>query len=137
MSQVNAAGVGYKMGNELTHMDIKTAADLRRISQEKLMQKFGERIGAFLYLACRGQVSSSVTMLNFTCLSNNSYNIMYDDNDIHNITYIISSIILYLLTAIQPAHTCLCPQQPICCLCLYLCLLTPTQFCGSQCACLM
>ena len=63
LSQIAAAGVGYKIGNELTHMDIKTAADLRRISQEKLMQKFGERIGAFLYLACRGQVSSPVTML--------------------------------------------------------------------------
>ncbi len=34
MSQIDAAGVGYKMGNELTHMDIKTAADLRRISQD-------------------------------------------------------------------------------------------------------
>ncbi|KAL0021711.1 hypothetical protein WJX79_005570 [Trebouxia sp. C0005] len=53
-------GVGYKMGNELTHMDIKTAADLRRISQEKLTQKFGERIGTFLYLACRGQDPSPV-----------------------------------------------------------------------------
>ena len=92
MSQIDAAGVGYKMGNELTHMDIKTAADLRRISQEKLTQKFGERIGAFLYLACRGQVSFPVTMLDFTCLLNDSYNITHDDNDFHNITCIINSI---------------------------------------------
>ena len=68
MLQANVAGVGYKIGNELTHMDIKTASDLRRISQEKLAHKFGERIGAFLYLACRGQVSSPVITLDFTCL---------------------------------------------------------------------
>lgn len=49
--------MGFKIGNELTRMEVKTAADLRRVSQEKLMQKFGERIGTFLYLACRGQVS--------------------------------------------------------------------------------
>ncbi len=55
------AGVGYKMGNELTQMEVKTAADLQRISQEKLVQKFGERIGTFLYLACRGQVSLACT----------------------------------------------------------------------------
>ncbi len=114
MLQVNAAGVGYKMGNELTHMDIKTAADLRRISQEKLMQKFGERIGAFLYLACRGQVSSPVTMLlmltvtgfggqvsfpvimlDFTCLLNEGCNILHDDNHIH--TIIISLVFLYCI----------------------------------------
>ena len=92
MLQVDAAGVGYKMGNELNHMDIKTAADLRRISQEKLTQKFGERIGAFLYLACRGQVSSPVTMLDFTCLLNEGCNIINNDNHIHTIT--ISFIIL-------------------------------------------
>lgn len=51
------AGVGYKMGNELDRMGIKTAADLRQVSQETLVQKFGERISTFLQLACRGQVS--------------------------------------------------------------------------------
>ena len=51
------AGVGYKMGNELDRMGIKTAADLRQVSPETLVQKFGERIGTFLQLACRGQVS--------------------------------------------------------------------------------
>lgn len=38
-------------------MGIKTAADLRHISQEKLIEKFGGQIGSFLYLACWGQVS--------------------------------------------------------------------------------
>lgn len=46
------------MGNELDHMGIKNAADLRQVSQETLTQKFGERIGTFLQLACRGQVSN-------------------------------------------------------------------------------
>ena len=53
-----SAGVGYKMGNELDHMGIKTAADLRQVSQDTLTHKFGERIGTFLQLACRGQVSN-------------------------------------------------------------------------------
>ncbi|KAL3161617.1 hypothetical protein ABBQ32_010474 [Trebouxia sp. C0010 RCD-2024] len=48
-------GVGYKMGNELDRMGVKTAADLRQVSQETLVQQFGERIATFLQLACRGQ----------------------------------------------------------------------------------
>ena len=47
----------------------------------------------------------------------------------------LSIVFLHLLTAVQPGHTCLCPQHTISCLCLYLCVLKPTQFCGSQCAC--
>ena len=54
-------GVGYKMGNELDRMGIKTAGDLRQLSQEALVHKFGERIGTFLQLACRGQVSVFLT----------------------------------------------------------------------------
>ena len=54
---MTVTGVGYKMGNELDRMGIKTAADLRQVSQETLVQKFGERTGTFLQLACRGQVS--------------------------------------------------------------------------------
>lgn len=52
-------GVGYKMGNELDRMGVKTAADLRQVSQETLVQQFGQRIATFLQLACRGQVSLS------------------------------------------------------------------------------
>ena len=52
-------GVGYKMGNELDHMGVKTASDLRQVPRDTLTQKFGERIGTFLQLACRGQVSAS------------------------------------------------------------------------------
>ena len=45
------------MGNDFDRMGVKTAADLRQLSQETLVQKFGERIATFLQLACRGQVS--------------------------------------------------------------------------------
>ena len=51
------AGVGYKMEQELTQMGLKTAADVRTVSKASLNSKFGERIGTFLYLACRGLVS--------------------------------------------------------------------------------
>ena len=53
------AGIGYKMGNELDRMGVKTAADLRQVSQQTLVQQFGERLATFLQLACRGQVSLS------------------------------------------------------------------------------
>ena len=56
------AGVGYKMGNDLDRMGIKNAADLRQVGQQTLVQMFGERIGTFLQLACRGQVSMSLLL---------------------------------------------------------------------------
>ena len=57
------------MGNELNQMDINTAADLRQISQARLTQKFGDRIGTFLWLACRGQVSSATLTIVTTTFS--------------------------------------------------------------------
>ena len=46
------------MEQELTKMGIKTAAELREVSKESLTNKFGERTGIFLYLACQGVVSA-------------------------------------------------------------------------------
>ena len=51
------------MEQELTKMGIKTAAELREVSKDSLTNKFGERTGTFLYLACRGVVSTSSRML--------------------------------------------------------------------------
>ena len=47
-------GVGYKLDSELTAMGVRTASDLRAVHRDVLMAKFGERIGAYLYGACRG-----------------------------------------------------------------------------------
>lgn len=47
-------GVGYKLEGELTAMGVRTAMDLRASQRDELVAKFGERIGAYLYGACRG-----------------------------------------------------------------------------------
>ena len=60
-------GVGYKMEQELTQMNVKTAAELRLISKESLVATFGDRTGTFLYLACRGVVSGDPEGLRTPC----------------------------------------------------------------------
>jgi hypothetical protein len=47
---------GHKMEQELAALGIATAADLRVLPRPQLLQRFGERMGAFLHAACRGQV---------------------------------------------------------------------------------
>lgn len=37
-------------------MGIRTAEDLRRLPEPQLVQRFGERVGTWLYLASRGKV---------------------------------------------------------------------------------
>lgn len=53
-------GVGYKMERDLEGMGIATAADLRAVPRERLVHRLGERVGAFLYAACRGKDPSPV-----------------------------------------------------------------------------
>ncbi|EFN52390.1 hypothetical protein CHLNCDRAFT_138846 [Chlorella variabilis] len=53
-------GVGYKMEQALTAAGLATAADLRALTRHQLMQRFGERSGAFLHAACRGKDPSPV-----------------------------------------------------------------------------
>ena len=53
-SPLARAGVGYKLESELTAMGVRTANDLRACRRDALVAKFGERIGAYLYGACRG-----------------------------------------------------------------------------------
>lgn len=48
------AGVGYKLESELTAMGVRTANDLRAHRRDALVAKFGERVGAYLHSACRG-----------------------------------------------------------------------------------
>ena len=50
---------GYKLEQELAALGIGTAADLRALPRPQLLQRFGERLGAFLHTACRGQVRLS------------------------------------------------------------------------------
>ena len=52
------SGIGLKMASELQAMGLERVADLReRVSEATLKRKFGDRVGAFLYLAARGQVT--------------------------------------------------------------------------------
>lgn len=44
------------MEQALTAAGLATAADLRALTRHQLMQRFGERSGAFLHAACRGKV---------------------------------------------------------------------------------
>ncbi|KAL4422612.1 hypothetical protein ABPG75_008809 [Micractinium tetrahymenae] len=53
-------GVGYKLEGELTGMGITTALQLRALPRAQLVQRFGERTGAMLHAACRGQDPSPV-----------------------------------------------------------------------------
>ena len=54
------AGVGYKLEGELTAMGVRTANDLRASRRDELVAKFGERVGAYLYGACRGDDPTAV-----------------------------------------------------------------------------
>ncbi len=47
---------GHKMEQELTAAGFTSAADLRPLTRHQLVQRFGERTGAFLHAACRGKV---------------------------------------------------------------------------------
>ena len=44
-------------GGELKELGLLTVEDMLTWSKPSLVQRFGERQGAFLYLACRGIVS--------------------------------------------------------------------------------
>ena len=47
---------GYKLEQQLVSLGVSTAGQLRGWSRADLVQQFGDRIGALLYLACRGKV---------------------------------------------------------------------------------
>ena len=49
-------GAGHKTEGQLQALGIATAADLRAVPRAQLVSQFGERVGAALYGACRGQV---------------------------------------------------------------------------------
>lgn len=46
-------------GNDLKELGLATVEDLLSWSKQSLVQRFGERLGNFLHLACRGIVSHS------------------------------------------------------------------------------
>ncbi|BDA49872.1 DNA polymerase iota at N-terminal half [Coccomyxa sp. Obi] len=48
-------GVGYKLEAELTAIGISTANDIRALSKTALVNSFGDRVGSYLYNACRGE----------------------------------------------------------------------------------
>ena len=48
-------------GAELKELGLDLVGDLRSWSKASLVQKFGERVGSFLHLACRGLVRRSCT----------------------------------------------------------------------------
>ncbi len=54
--EVSIEGVGYKLEAELTAKGISTANDIRALSRKTLVNSFGDRIGCYLYSACRGEV---------------------------------------------------------------------------------
>lgn len=61
LRQVRALpGVGFRLEAELTGMGLACAADVRALPRGALVQRFGERVGAFLHEACRGEDSSAV-----------------------------------------------------------------------------
>lgn len=46
---------GYRIERDLSELGVATAADLRALPRQQLVQRFGERVGGFLFLACRGK----------------------------------------------------------------------------------
>ena len=49
-------GIGFKMNRDLRDMGVAAVADVAALPRPALLQKFGDRSGHFLYLACRGKV---------------------------------------------------------------------------------
>ncbi len=49
--------MGYKLEAELTAMGVSTANDLRALPKASLVSSFGDRVGSYLYSACRGEAS--------------------------------------------------------------------------------
>ena len=49
-------------GNELKELGLGTVEDLLSWSKPALVQRFGERLGVFLHLACRGIVSLLISL---------------------------------------------------------------------------
>lgn len=56
-------GIGYKMDRELRDVGVATVADVVATPRPTLLQRFGERSGQFLYLACRAKVTNACSLL--------------------------------------------------------------------------
>jgi len=59
-------GIGYKIDRELRDMGVATVADVVATPRPTLLQRFGERSGHFLYLACRAKVTAALAWVDDT-----------------------------------------------------------------------